>query len=139
MPQQIAQCDENGGGGVFYRHGIAKAEPVFAKPGETLPDLPDEGQWWPLAHDNTPATEVTLIIGKGLMGISSVSRELVVTGAELNMLYVGPGEMWKTGRYRLGSPIKSMQWNGDALHGPVERVGDIDPTKLVHILGLANC
>lgn len=139
MVAQVAECIAGDAEGVYYRHSrAANREPVFAKPGDSLPDIEGEGEWFPLASDNSPSGEVPLVLGTGLMMITGARPEVIKVRGELNVLYTATVGAYQTGRYRL-TGIVPMSWGGkEGFHAGIERVGDIDPKDVVYLAGLAN-
>ncbi|TSC63467.1 MAG: hypothetical protein Athens041674_99 [Parcubacteria group bacterium Athens0416_74] len=137
----IARCTGGYDGGALHRHSHTD-ETLFARPGESLPHRKEAGGWYPLAQDNIPIKDAkAILMGNGPIWISS--GPMVENGQEINVLCAIGDEMRggkpREGRYRviITRPVK---WHDrDGVHVDIEHVGDMDPTKLVYLAGLATC
>ncbi len=126
-----AQCNANDGRDVLYRNMRTTAT-ILLKPGERIP--PGD-TWMPLAEDNTPIT-VRLYFGKGPVWESS-GREL--EGDEQVNILMDRG--FVEGDFRSGLyQVSEKQYIGSRRFAyAIKRIGDIDPTKLVHLGTLCGC
>lgn len=138
----VARCiPPTGLTATLYRHSRT-GETLNAKPGESLPGRKGSGNWYPLATDNvTVASRRMILIGKGLMWLSDGPE--VALKDEINIFYtgldVGLGGKNREGLYRVVE-VTPREWaRRSGVHIQIEHVGDMDPSKLVYLAGLANC
>lgn len=130
------------GSAVLYRHSRT-TETFLAKPGESLPRRKGEGVWCPITSDNVdPEKLMPIVIGSGLMWITEGAE--LKAGDEINIWSnVSPDLMREgvktQGLYRVTHTQLTRVRAQDAVHIQVEYLGEMDPTKLIHLAGLFNC
>ncbi len=142
----IARCTtfvgHHEGSAVTYRHSRT-TETFIAKPGESLPRRKGDGVWCPTTSDNIERKlKMSIVIGSGLMWITEGA--MLTVGDEINIWYGGPTGLMREGvktqgLYRVTKTTNTRVRAQDAVHIEIEYLGEMDPTKLIHLAGLFNC
>ncbi len=134
--ERIARCTANGSDPIIYRHSRT-GESIIVECGECLPHCEGEGDWYPLTTDNiNPAELQPIVIGDGSRVV--IQSGPLMEGEEINILctFVArlSGSPFGTGRYRI-TGTKLTSWYGKTgLHVGLEPAGELDMTKLVHLI-----
>ncbi len=119
---------------VLYRH-TCMGETKFAFTGEALPESSQgPGMWEAYTEDNARLGEgdMAVLLGKGFIH-AAIFINMPEVGKKINLKY-GKSNL-PDGQYR----ITEVKWGIEYVHVFVERVGEIDPTRLIHILRLWSC
>ena len=130
MAQLQAKCTANGDRGVIYRN-LDSSGTLHRKPGEPI----DNERWIAIAADNI-GDLTTIYFGKGPVWQSSGSE--LKDGDQVN---IGIDYGFVQGDHRSG--LYQLSGKHDLGNGcfqfDIKRIGDIDPTKLVHLATLVGC
>jgi len=115
----------------LYRDSLSGGT-KFADHGEELPS----GKWESWFEDNLKGLDpLMVLVGKGIVhGIHL--PDFPEVGQTLNL---GGSKLYPhDGEYRIVS-VRTREWEGgETFHIEVERVGEIDDTKLIHLMSPMN-
>ena len=132
MPTQKALVESDKQ--VLYRR-TAIGDTKFARTGKPLPESREgSGVWEAYTDDNAHLGEgdIVCLVGTGLIH-ATVFIHIPEVGSLINLKY-GKSNL-PDGQYR----ITKVNCGKEYFHVFVERVGEIDPTELIHVLRQWSC
>lgn len=142
----VARCTafvgHHEGSAVLYRHSRT-TETFIAKPGESLPRRKGEGCWYPLTADNIEtAKRCPILIGSGLMW--ATEGAMLKVGDEINLMFTGDPRLVHADTKHVGcfrvTWARHTRTNGqNGVHIEADYIGEMDPTKLIHLAKLFSC